>query len=963
MKRVLCVILSLAMVMTAPAMNVFASVSENGFEEEADNLILDEEIEVTAGVDDSADEDVAAAPLRTYEKNAIVEPLDRPDVDLVRASGDKSVKKPGQKTIAAKYKSFYSAYDSLSEDIFAEEPSVVSPFSTGELKSSYLDNAATYLNFVRYIAGLPDVSLNSELNKSAQYGAVIAAANGKTNHAPTKLAGMTDAFYNKAYDASAWSNLYGYATRSTNPLLVRSIIAYMNDNTKANLPGMGHRRWVLLPELTRTGFGQAISSNDKYTAGVMRVTKGQHDTVDPESPRDMDYDFISWPASGNFPLDNEHLNLNIAGTRVPWTVTLNPGKYTIPTASSLKISVTRESDGKEWSFDANDVNASPFTSSEKYMYVSTKGYGIANAIIFNLGKEYTEDTYLNGAKEQLYTVRIDGLKTKTGISTSLLYKINFFDVNNPDESSSYYESGEGLSSGSSGGGGGDDEDDDEPDTPISENVKMYTLKFDGAHPDTMTVEEGNCITRMPAYDDEIPEGYYFVGWYIKEGDSLTEVFSENTRVYSDLYLYPKFEERNEEAVSFEDEGDRPVITLSDTSFVYSGEANKPEVTVTCNGKSLVENVDYRLYYTDNINAGTGCVAVTGIGDYTGTAKKEFTIGKRNISNAEIWVEDLTNLSDGDEFYPSSLNVHAIDMGSSLTNSIDYNVDVRTAVVTLRNGAGTCKLDIVGTGNYSGKKAVSFKCYSASKQVQTIYDSIKSAGAANLIKKSGAAYDSSRGCFVYTGSGIKPDVSIPGLTKGRDYKVSYKNNKNVGMATVIITGKKAYKGTYKLFFTIGARDISDATVSTIKDMTFTGSQLKPKPVATVLVDLGNGRTKKLKVKIGRGATAEYANNINVSGEEKASVTLTGYGNFKGSVTGYFNIIPAKMSKTSISSLSYSFDEDTLTKDPVVKLKSFVVSSDDYLISDVIPDEATGKVTVIFSGRGNLTGDKTVKFKGN
>ena len=183
-----------------------------------------------------------------------------------------------------------------------------------------------------------------------------------------------------------------------------------------------------------------------------------------------------------------------------------------------------------------------------------------------------------------------------------------------------------------------------------------------------------------------------------------------------------------------------------------------------------------------------------------------------------------------------------------------------------------------------------------------------------------------------------------------------------MATVIITGKKSFKGTYRVYFSIGARDISGAAVSTMKNMTFTGSPLKPKPTVLVPVNLGS-RTKTLKVKIGKGVTAEYSNNINATGSEKAVVTLTGYGNYKGSVSASFNILPAKMSKTSISSLKYSFSDNAFTEDPFVKLKKYVVGSEDYVISDVLADEASGKVTVTFTGQGNLTGSKTVKFKGN
>ena len=62
---------------------------------------------------------------------------------------------------------------------------------------------------------------------------------------------------------------------------------------------------------------------------------------------------------------------------------------------------------------------------------------------------------------------------------------------------------------------------------------------------------------------------------------------------------------------------------------------------------------------------------------------------------------------------------------------------------------------------------------------------------------------------YTGNKITPSptVKLDGKTlkKGIDYTVSYKNNKNVGTATVTITGKGSYKGTVTKTFKIKQAD--------------------------------------------------------------------------------------------------------------------------------------------------------------
>ncbi len=65
--------------------------------------------------------------------------------------------------------------------------------------------------------------------------------------------------------------------------------------------------------------------------------------------------------------------------------------------------------------------------------------------------------------------------------------------------------------------------------------------------------------------------------------------------------------------------------------------------------------------------------------------------------------------------------------------------------------------------------------------------------------------------VYTGKTLKPAVTVKygkkTLKKGVDYTVSYKNNKAIGTATVIVTGKGNYTGTAKKTFKINPKAVS------------------------------------------------------------------------------------------------------------------------------------------------------------
>lgn len=69
------------------------------------------------------------------------------------------------------------------------------------------------------------------------------------------------------------------------------------------------------------------------------------------------------------------------------------------------------------------------------------------------------------------------------------------------------------------------------------------------------------------------------------------------------------------------------ITLSPTSYTYNGKAKTPAVIVSYNGKTLTEGTDYTASFTNNVNAGTATVTITGTGSYAGTASAVFTIKK------------------------------------------------------------------------------------------------------------------------------------------------------------------------------------------------------------------------------------------------------------------------------------------------------------------------------------------------
>ncbi|MBQ9608940.1 MAG: Ig-like domain-containing protein, partial [Lachnospiraceae bacterium] len=321
-------------------------------------------------------------------------------------SGYTSLSKPTQEQIIAKRK---EAYAIIASNRFTVEPSSVSPYSTGTLDSTFLKSGEAYLNYNRYIAGLGSVTLDSSLNTNAQYGAVLLAAVDELTHTPAQPSDMSDDFYNLGYSATTSSNIslrYGFGGNRVD-MIRSSIIGCMADNnSQGNLETMGHRRWFLNPSLGKIGFGCADSVSDR----TFIVNK-----VFDRSATVSDYNFISWPASGNFPSE-------LAATNTPWSITLNPNIVDSSTLSDANIVITRVSDGKTWTINKSNELSDVTTGTVTYFKVNTDGYGINNCIIFNIGTENLgADSYLGK-----YKVKVTGLKDKSAKDIILDYETNFF---------------------------------------------------------------------------------------------------------------------------------------------------------------------------------------------------------------------------------------------------------------------------------------------------------------------------------------------------------------------------------------------------------------------------------------------------------------------------------------------------------------------------------------------------------
>ena len=144
------------------------------------------------------------------------------------------------------------------------------------------------------------------------------------------------------------------------------------------------------------------------------------------------------------------------------------------------------------------------------------------------------------------------------------------------------------------------------------------------------------------------------------------------------------------------------IALEPAEFTYDGTAHVPSVTVTLKGSVLTEGTDYTLAFEDNTEAGKATVRVTGIGDYTGKAKKQFTIRKaENVLSADPVV--LVSSAEKQEF--------ALQVAQTGDAALTFKGDgsaltaKKTGMVSVKAGyAGTTKVTVTAPATKNYKSA-------------------------------------------------------------------------------------------------------------------------------------------------------------------------------------------------------------------------------------------------------------------
>lgn len=273
----------------------------------------------------------------------------------------------------------------------------------------------------------------------------------------------------------------------------------------------------------------------------------------------------------------------------------------------------------------------------------------------------------------------------------------------------------------------------------------------------------------------------------------------------------------------------------------------------------------------NKNAFEGCSSLA----YVELPSSLKTIG----ASAFAWCDSLasisipasvTSIETGAFYYDTSLRgIYFEGNCPSIASNAFYNVVADAFYYKSSSGWTTAKLqNYGGTITWNGWESIE------NKTVTLSYTSV-----------------------TYTGTAKKPTVKIQGLTSGKDFSVSYSNNTNAGTATVTIRGMGNYLGTVKKTFTIIPIAASKLT-ATLSSTTYAYSQ---GGVKTPSVTVKNASGKVLKK--GTDYTVTYAGGRKNVG--KYSVKITCKGNYSGTITKYFKVVPNPTYIKSLSKASKAF----------------------------------------------------------
>lgn len=250
------------------------------------------------------------------------------------------------------------------------------------------------------------------------------------------------------------------------------------------------------------------------------------------------------------------------------------------------------------------------------------------------------------------------------------------------------------------------------------------------------------------------------------------------------------------------------------SVTYNTRAHTPEVTVRFNGSKLTD-ADYTVSYSEDcINAGTATVTVTGKGNFTGTASKDFAIAQAYLSVENQTVTHFRTETDAKSFAVPADMFLADEKETGFTITVtDYAGDAifTTAPAVDGTNVNYQLSGTVGTALVEVKVKPDSSNYANASFTLTFVVNDKENVSGSISFPDGSA--------VYTGTGIKyENATISGYSGTLRY--GYTPNASTG-ASLDASGLPLTVGTYAV-----TAAYSDANSYGTAQATFTITKATP-----------------------------------------------------------------------------------------------------------------------------------------
>ena len=370
------------------------------------------------------------------------------------------------------------------------------------------------------------------------------------------------------------------------------------------------------------------------------------------------------------------------------------------------------------------------------------------------------------------------------------------------------------------------------------------------------------------------------------------------------------------------------ITVADITVAYSGKTIKSSPVVSRDGRTLKKNTDYTVSYPQTgtgayQTAGTYPVRITGKGGYTGTITVYETITQKVLMSKttiakipnQTYRNDLVDKENGIGIVPSEplkVTYKVKELVQSTDGGLtgDYTVSWQNHTAV---GTATATVTAVEGSGYAGSKSVSYKI------VGTSIAKVKVEGLENK-EYTGREKDAEQipGSYRLMLDGRELAESTDGGLTG-DYLVSYSNLTRAGTAKILFTGVNEYTGKVTKTYKITKCRLDSDESGMNSDLTLQYYTQDAPDRRRQITDLSQITTPYMKggskpgivltfhgaeLIQGKDYTVKYSNNNMLAassdpeaqaGSKLPKITVTGKGNFQGTITGFFEITDGQMAQ--------------------------------------------------------------------